>query len=102
MVRSSVGTIEKIKLIEVSNLVNAMDLFKKYNFWIVGLDSHASDDIKNIQDFKNTVLVLGSESDGMRQLIKKNCDILCKINMKNNVESLNISNAAAIALYQLT
>ena len=102
MVRASVGTIEKIKLIEVSNLVNAIEVLKEDGFWVFGLDSHSKDKINHIKDFKKVVLVLGSEDRGIRDLTKKNCDMLCKIPMHNNVESLNISNACAIALYEIS
>ncbi len=101
MVRASVGTIEKINLIEVSNLVNAIDVLKENDFWVFGLDSHSNENINNIKDFQKILLILGSEDKGMRDLTKKNCDMLCKINMKNNVESFNISNACAIALYEI-
>jgi len=103
MARASVGGIDKIKLIEVSNLVNAMDLVKQNGFWIAGLDGNANEKLDNLKDFKKIALVLGAEDSGMRDLTKKNCDILTKIPMDvANIDSLNISNAAAIALYEIT
>ena len=54
-----------------------------------------------IKEFKNIVLVVGSEGEGIRQLVKKNCDFLLKVETNSEVESLNVSVATAIALYEI-
>lgn len=103
MARASVGAIDKINLIEVSNLVNAMDLLKESGFWIAGLDGNATEKLENLGDFKKVALVLGAEDVGMRDLTRKNCDLLTKIPMHTSkIDSLNISNAAAVAMYEIT
>jgi 23S rRNA (guanosine2251-2'-O)-methyltransferase len=101
MVKAAAGGFEKIKLIEVANLANAIAHLKKEGFWIVGLDAHTSMNIHQLDSFPKIALVLGAEGEGMRELTKKSCDFLVKIPQSNNMESLNISNATAIALYEI-
>ena len=106
MIKSASGSYEKIKMIEVTNLNKTIDLLKKNGFWIIGLDSNSNNTVKTISDYKKKVLVLGSEDKGIRKLIKKNCDYNIRIEtVKKNddiVDSLNVSNACAIILNQLT
>lgn len=101
MYKASSGGIEKIKLIEVVNLQNTFNSLKKAGFWIVGLDPHTKQYINEIPHYEKIALVLGSEGEGLRTLTKKECDLLVKIPMSDNMESLNISNACAIALYEI-
>ncbi|MDR0484361.1 MAG: 23S rRNA (guanosine(2251)-2'-O)-methyltransferase RlmB [Alphaproteobacteria bacterium] len=101
MVKAAAGGFEKIKLIEVGNLANSIAHLKKEGFWIVGLDAHTNTNINKLDSFPKTALVLGSEGEGMRELTKKSCDFLVKIPQSSNMESLNISNATAIALYEI-
>lgn len=102
MVKSATGGFEKINLIEVSNLSNAVDHLKEEGFWIIGLDAHTNTYLHQLDSFPKTALILGSEDKGMRDLTKKSCDFLAKIPMNSkNMESLNISNATAIALYEI-
>lgn len=99
--KSSSGMIELIDLILVSSLNNFIEKLKSLDYWVVGLDGKGSKTIDKIPDYQNIALIIGSEGDGMRQLVKKNCDILAKINLDPQVESLNAAVAASIALYQL-
>ncbi|MCL2567127.1 MAG: 23S rRNA (guanosine(2251)-2'-O)-methyltransferase RlmB [Alphaproteobacteria bacterium] len=101
MVKAAAGGFEKIKLIEVANLSNSIMHLKKEGFWIIGLDAHTDSSIHQLDFFPKIALILGSEGDGMRELTKKSCDFLAKIPQSPNMESLNISNAAAIALYEI-
>ena len=106
MIKSASGSYEKIKMIEVTNLNKTIDLLKKNGFWIIGLDSNSNNTVKTVSDNEKKVLVLGSEDKGIRKLIKKNCDYIIRIEtVKKNddiVDSLNVSNACAIILNQLT
>jgi len=104
--KAAVGTLEKVPVFKVSNIVQTINLLKKYDFWTVGLDVQARKSLKEIsQNSKifsgNVSLVMGSESKGIRKLIKDNCDITAKIEIKNSVESLNVSVALAISLYEI-
>jgi len=99
VIRSSVGTSEVIDIIYEANLSRSLQLLQKNGFWVAGLDGYANDDVITLKNYEKLVIVLGSEGDGIRQLTKKNCDILVKIPMTDRAESLNVSNAAAIAMY---
>ena len=99
--KTSVGLNEIVNLIEVVNLNNAIKDLKKIGYFIIGLDGEAKIEINKITDNKNLALVLGNEGRGIRDLVKKNCDELVKIPMSNAVESLNVSVASAIAIYEL-
>ncbi len=101
MCKSSSGMIEFVDLILISSLNNFIEKLKAAGYWCIGLDGSGSTLISDIKDYQNIALIIGSEGDGMRQLVKKNCDILAKINLNKEVESLNAGAAASIALYQL-
>jgi 23S rRNA (guanosine2251-2'-O)-methyltransferase len=102
IVKSSAGTIEMADLIVVTNFSNLLEKLKKIGYWCIGLAGEAKHNITEIKEYKNIALVVGSEGDGIRDLVKKNCDLLAKIQMNNEVESLNASVAAAIALYEIS
>ena len=92
---------EFVDLIEVVNLNNAIKSLKNVGYFIIGLDGEAKITIDKITDSRKLALVLGNEGKGIRELIKRNCDELVKIPMENCAESLNVSVATAIAIYQL-
>ncbi|MFC1659347.1 23S rRNA (guanosine(2251)-2'-O)-methyltransferase RlmB [Pseudomonadota bacterium] len=98
--KSSAGMVETVNLIQVTNLNSTIKELKEIGYWIIGLDSSAKQNI-NETEFKNIALITGSEGKGIKELVKKNCDILVKIPMSNKVESLNASVATGIALYEL-
>jgi 23S rRNA (guanosine2251-2'-O)-methyltransferase len=94
----STGAIEKVNLIRLPNIIHALDFLKNNGYWIIGLDGHAENPI-NVPYLKGKiVLVLGSEGEGLRKLVKEKADILYKIPI-SNIESLNVSSASAIAIY---
>jgi len=101
MIKTSVGTIEQANIFIVTNFNNLIEKLKKINYWCIGLDGSAKADIKEIKKFDDIALIIGSEGDGIRQLVKKNCDLLVKIAIDKEVESLNASVATSIALYEL-
>ncbi len=102
MCKSSAGTIEMADLIVVVNFNNLIEKLKKIGYWCIGLEGTSSTDISQIKNYDNIALIVGSEGDGIRDLVKKNCDILAKINIDHSVESLNASVATSIALYELS
>jgi len=101
IVKTSAGTIELVDLVVVVNFNNLIEKLKKIGYWCVGLAGEARVTINEIKGYDNIALIVGSEGEGVRDLVKKNCDILARIDIDKNVESLNASNAAAIALYEL-
>ncbi len=103
IIKTSAGTSELVNIIEVGNLNNALQELKNIGYFIIGMAGEAKQtlkDLNNIQD-SSTCLLIGNEGKGIRPLVKKNCDILCRINIDKDVESLNASVACSIALYQL-
>ena len=101
MIKSSAGTIENAELFEVVNFSNLLEKLKELGYWSIGLEGTSKTQISNLKGYKNIALVVGSEGSGIRSLVKKNCDILAKIEISDKVESLNASVATAIALYEL-
>ena len=101
MVKASSGNFEKVQIYNINNVNNMLEKIKKFGYWCVGLAGESNDSIAKIKEFEKVVIVVGSEGSGIRSLVKKNCDVLLKIDIEGGVESLNASNAASIALYEL-
>lgn len=99
--KTSAGLSELVNIIEVVNLNNTIKDLKDFGYFVFGLDGEAKVNISSIKDNKNIALVLGNEGKGIRDLVKKNCDELVKIPMSTDAESLNVSVASAIAIYEL-
>jgi 23S rRNA (guanosine2251-2'-O)-methyltransferase len=96
----SSGAIDLVDLIEVPNINNALEVLKKNGFWVYGLDLQADKYLDEVKFEGKTAIVLGNEGNGIRQLVKKNCDFLIKIRQAGKLDSLNVSNAAAIVFYK--
>ena len=75
---------------------------KEAGFWCVGLDSAATDDLAALDLPERIALVLGAEGTGLRRLVREHCDFIARLATRGNLASLNVSNAAAVALYALT
>lgn len=101
MAKTASGALETVPLITVVNLVQAMELIKKAGYWIAGLDGHAKQYIADAKLDNKTALILGAEGTGLRRLTSEHCDFLVKLPMSGDMESLNVSNAAAVALYDI-
>lgn len=101
VVKTSVGTIEKMKIVKVPNLNNTIKKLKDYGYWIVGTDMEG-EDYTSI-DYKTKIaIVIGNEGKGISRLVSENCDYLAKIPMKGTVNSLNASVACGIFLSEIT
>jgi len=101
VVRSSAGAVEHINVAVVTNLVSTMRDLKKQNIWMVGLDIGESLLPLNKTDLDMAIgLVLGSEGDGMRRLVRDTCDLLLTLPMRGQVASLNVATVGSVALYQ--
>ena len=101
LAKSASGALELLPLIAVSNLARAMDSLKKKGYWCVGMDGSAEKTLRDAALPKKIALIMGSEGYGLRRLTAENCDFMVKLPISPRVESLNVSNAAAIALYDL-
>ncbi len=98
--KTSAGAINQLKIFQVTNLVRTIKALKDKKLWVLGLDGKASTSIYDVNLMDSTVIVMGSEGNGLRQLIKKTCDQLVTIPMIGNVESLNVSVATGITLFE--
>ena len=98
--KASAGALEHICLSRVTNLVQTINFCKDRGLWIMGLDSAAEQSIYASDLTGAVALVLGGEQKGLRPVVKKNCDLLVSIPQHGPVDSLNVSVAAAIAMYE--
>lgn len=99
LAKASVGTIEKIPLIQVTNINDVLKKTQKYNYWSYAFSGYAENNLTDTDIADKSVLIFGSEGKGVRDLILKTADFKVKINMSSKTESLNISNAVAVSLF---
>ncbi len=100
VVKTSVGTINYVKIIMVNNIVDAMKKLQDQGFFIYAADM-AGSDFRTIDYSDKRALVIGNEGSGVSRLVKETSDVLVRIPMSENVESLNASVAASILLYHI-
>lgn len=93
------GALEYVKVAEVTNLVSTIKELKKKGYWVVGSDGSADKMYTDLDYKMNTVLVIGSEGEGMSRLVKEECDFMIKLPMNGKINSLNASVAAGILIY---
>jgi len=99
--KSSAGAIEYLPVCRVTNISDTLETLKEKGLWIYGADMEGEKYIYE-ENFDVPVgLVIGSEGSGLGRLVKEKCDILIKIPMKGNINSLNASNAASIIIYEI-
>ena len=102
MYKAASGAMEYIKIFEVSNINSTLKNLKDKNFWVYGFDGKGEKNFTDIKWKGNNILLFGSEGSGMHQHTSKYADFLVKININNKIESLNISNSAAIVFHHLS
>lgn len=100
LAKAAAGAVERTPVAHVVNLSRALDQLTEAGWRAVGLAGEAERGLAEVMDGSPTVLVLGSEGEGLRRLVAEHCDELAKIPMPGGFESLNVSAAAAIALYE--
>jgi len=99
LAKSASGALEHVPIALVANLARAIEELKELGFLVVGLDGEAENDLAEIDWAQRVALVLGAEGKGLRQLTRERCDQLCRISADGALASLNVSNAAAVALH---
>ena len=102
MYKASSGAIEYINIFEVSNINSTLKNLKDKNFWVYGFDGNSKKNFTDIEWKGNNILLFGSEGFGIHKHTSKYADFSVKIDINNKVESLNISNSAAIVFHHLT
>lgn len=101
MAKASAGMIEHLPIVRVTNLARAIGQLKDAGFWTIGMDGYAQTTVSELKKGDKNAIIMGSEGKGMRRLVEENCDITVKLPMNPLVESLNVSTAAAIILYEM-
>jgi 23S rRNA (guanosine2251-2'-O)-methyltransferase len=99
LAKAASGALERVPWARVVNLARALEEMAEAGFWRIGLAGEAATDLKDALGPKRVALVLGAEGPGMRSNTREHCDALARLPISRNVESLNVSNAAAVALY---
>ena len=98
--KTSAGALNQLKIFQVTNLARTIKALQKENIWVVGLDGSTNTSIYQIDLKTPTALIMGAEGSGLRKLTKHSCDQLAFIPMQGNVESLNVSVATGISLFE--
>ena len=100
LAKAAAGATERLPHARVTNLSRALERLSELGWRAVGLDGGAEATLEEALDGRPTVLVMGSEGEGVRRLVAEHCDQMARIPMPGGFESLNVSNAAAVALYE--
>jgi 23S rRNA (guanosine2251-2'-O)-methyltransferase len=101
LAKAASGALESVPLVRVVNLARALDRLKVAGFWICGLDETAPRTLAALDLGERVAIVLGSEGGGMRRLVRERCDHFARLPTRNEQSTINVSNAAAVALYEL-
>jgi 23S rRNA (guanosine2251-2'-O)-methyltransferase len=99
LAKSASGALELVPMVEVPNLHRALGEMNEAGFLTVGLDSEGQGDLSVVPLHAPLALVLGAEGKGLRQLTRETCSVVARMDMPGAIKSLNVSNAAALALY---
>lgn len=95
------GAAESIPLVKVTNLVRAMEILKQEGVWIYGAAGEADRDLYQVDCSGNIAIAMGAEGEGLRRLTREHCDGLYSLPMSGTVESLNVSVATGVSLYEI-
>jgi 23S rRNA (guanosine2251-2'-O)-methyltransferase len=99
--KAASGALEHVPLVHVGNLARGIGDLQKRGFLVVGLDSAATEELEQVPLRRPLALVMGAEGKGLRQLTRATCDVVARLSLPGRIQSLNVSNAAAVALYAI-
>jgi 23S rRNA (guanosine2251-2'-O)-methyltransferase len=102
MAKAASGALDLVPFVEVRNLGDALETMKRRGLTVLGFDSEASEPLRRLASPGPLAIVLGAEGKGLRQRTRETCDRLVRLEMPGQIKSLNVSNAAAIALFAVT
>lgn len=100
VIKASVGTAFRIPLVAIGNVNQTIATLKEKRFWVYGLSGEADKNIRDEDFSENSVFIVGNEAKGLREKTSEHCDVILKIPITENAESLNAGTSAAIAFYE--
>lgn len=99
LAKTACGAVEHVPILYETNLTRCLETLQKEGYFAVGLDERGEKEMEELPDYNKLVLVMGAEGDGIRRLVREQCDILARLPVSGAIPCLNVSNAAAVALY---
>ncbi|BBB24227.1 23S rRNA (guanosine2251-2'-O)-methyltransferase [Isorropodon fossajaponicum endosymbiont JTNG4] len=99
--KTSAGALNQLKIFQVTNLSRTIKALQQQNIWVIGLDGSTNTSIYQIDLTTPSAIIIGAEGSGLRRLTKQSCDQLAKIPMQGKVESLNVSVATGVTLFEI-
>jgi 23S rRNA (guanosine2251-2'-O)-methyltransferase len=101
LAKAASGALDLVPIVHVVNIARTLEELGRRQFWRIALTGDGDDSLKDIAHSGDAVLVLGSEGTGIRKLVRERCDVSAYLPIEPAIDSLNVSNAAAVALYEL-
>lgn len=101
LAKAASGALDLVPMVHVVNVARTLEELGRREFWRIALTADADGPLKDVAHDGDTVLVLGSEGAGIRKLVREHCDVSAYLPIEPAIDSLNVSNAAAVALYEL-